>query len=190
MDQASDASVTQLLQQWQAAPADAGASARLAAAVYGQLKRLAAARLRQEAHTLSTPTDLVHEAWLRIDAAALSVDSRAHFFRVASLAMRNFLVDRARARLAAKRGAGAERVSLRWADAEAGFDDARLVDLDRALERLRRDHPRPAEVVQLRCFGGLELSEVATALDVSLATVKRDWSFANAWLTDAMGAAA
>jgi len=181
-----DPDLTQLLRQWRERPDDPEPAGRVAAAVYAQLKRLASNRLRNEAHTLSGATDLVHEAWLRLDPAAVELESRLHFFRLASLAMRSVLVDRARARLAQKRGGGAERVSLRWAQDHADFDDARLLDLAAALERLQRDHPRHADVVQLRCFGGLELTEVAAALGVSLATVKRDWRFATAWLTDAM----
>ena len=183
----ADASVTQLLRAMQQSPDDPQTAARLAEAVYAQLRQIASMRLQQEAHTLSSPTDLVHEAWLRLDASALRAESRAHFFRIASVAMRNHLVDRARARLAQKRGAGAERVSLRWAETEAEFDEQALIDLQQALSTLREAHPRPADVVELRCFGGLELTEIATLLEVSLATVKRDWTFASAWLGDALG---
>lgn len=181
-----DVSLTLLLQHWQSDPDDRQAASRLATAVYAQLRQLAASRLRHESHTMSSPTDLVHELWLRMDPASLCTDSRAHFFRVASLSLRNMLVDRARERLAAKRGGGVECVSLRWAANDASFSDPRLLDLDAALERLRREHARHADVVQLRCFGGLALEEIGQVLGTSLATVKRDWTFATAWLADAM----
>jgi len=187
MGMAEAASVTQLLRHWQERPDDPDAGNRFARAVYAELRRLAAAQLRRETHTAPSPTDLVHDIWLRLDASQLHGDSRRQFFRVAALAMRNLLVDRARERLAQKRGAGVECVSLRWAEAEAAFSDPRLIDLDAALERLRRDHPRHAQVVELRCFAGLELAQIGETLGISLATVKRDWAFANAWLSDALG---
>lgn len=181
-----DSSLTLLLERWQSDPDNRQAASRLAAAVYSQLRQLAASRLRQEPHTVSTPTDLVHELWLRLEPSALRADSRAHFFKLASLSLRHLLVDRARERLAAKRGGGVECVSLRWASNDASFTDPRLLDLDAALERLRREHARHADVVQLRCFAGLALEEIGEVLDISLATVKRDWTFATAWLADAM----
>lgn len=186
MDVSQGTSITTLLQRWQADPQDRDVASAMAQAVYAQLRQLAAARLRSEPDTVSTPTDLVHELWLRLDPARLRTDSRAHFFRVASTILRNILVDRARERLAQKRGGGVECVSLRWASSDASFTDVRLLDLDGALERLRREHTRHAEVVQLRCFGGLALEEIGEALGTSLATVKRDWAFAAAWLADAM----
>lgn len=186
MDDVQEASITALLQRWQADPQDRKAASEVADAVYAQLRQLAAARLRNEPDTVSTPTDLVHELWLRLDPSGLRTDSRAHFFRVASTILRNILVDRARERLAQKRGGGVECLSLRWASSDASFTDARLLDLDGALERLRREHARHADVVQLRCFGGLALEEIGEALGTSLATVKRDWTFAAAWLADAM----
>ncbi len=186
MGAAQEASITGLLQRWQANPQDRRAASDMAAAVYTQLRQLAAARLRHEPDTVSTPTDLVHELWLRLDPSGLRTDSRAHFFRTASTILRHILVDRARERLAQKRGGGAECVSLRWASSDASFTDPRLLDLDVALERLRREHARHAEVVQLRCFGGLALEEIGEVLGTSLATVKRDWIFAAAWLADAV----
>lgn len=182
----NDASVTSLLQQWRTNPEDRIAADRFATAVYAELHRLAVARLRGESGTAFSATELVNELWMRLDVTALHGENRSQFFCMAALAMRHLLVDRARERLAQKRGAGAVAISLRWAEHEATLDDTRLLDLDAALEGLRRAHPRHADVVQLRCFGGLELAEIAAALDISLATVKRDWTFANAWLADAM----
>lgn len=181
-----EASITALLQQMQRHPDDPAAASRFAAAIYTQLRRIAADKLRSEPDTLSSASDLVHDFWLRLDVSGLNASSREHFFRTASRVMRNLLVDRARARLSQKQGGGAEQVSLRWAEAEAAFSDVRLLDLDVVLERLRRDYPRHADVVELRCFGGLELRDIGTVVGISLATVKRYWTFANAWLADAM----
>ena len=130
----------------------------------------------------------MHEAYLRlIDQTRVDWRDRGHFFAVASTLMRRVLVDYARARLAAKRAH--ERVTL-TAAGEPGADDAafEVIDLDRALERLAAAFPRPARVVELRYFGGLELKEIAELVGVTDRTVKRDWGFARAWLAREIGA--
>jgi RNA polymerase sigma factor (TIGR02999 family) len=145
---------------------------------------MARRRLAREhsANTLQT-TDLVHEAYLRlIDQRRVDWRDRGHFLALAATMMRRVLVDRARARRAGKRGAGGTPVTLTDAVA-AGLDPAmEVLDVDRAVERLAADYPRPARVVELRFFGGLELSEIGAVLDVAERTVKRDWAFARAWL--------
>ncbi len=162
---------------------------RLLPMVYEHLKRLAHARLRQERadHTLNT-TGLVHEAYLKlIDINQVQYQSRSHFFAMASKVMRRILVNYALKRKAQKRGGEAQREE---------FDEARLIsdahaetllELDDALRRLERLHPRQAEVIQHRYFGGLTNEEAAEALGVSLRTVERDLSFARAWLSKAWG---
>jgi RNA polymerase sigma factor (TIGR02999 family) len=174
--------ITQLLQAH--ARGDADALDRLLPNVYEQLRRIARARLRRERmdHTLST-TDVVHEAFLDLmPLDGVSWRDRAHFFALASRAMRNVLVDHAVRRGAAKRGGGARAVTLD--EALAGdarpFDD--LVAVGEALDRLERLDPRQARVVECRFFGGLSLDETAAALGISAATVSRDWTFARAWL--------
>jgi RNA polymerase sigma factor (TIGR02999 family) len=161
------------------------------------LHGIAARHMRGErpGHTLQ-PTALVHEAFLRLVGGDASFDDRAHFLRAASRVMRRVLVDHARARDAAKRGAGGGlRVTLDESiAASAGHDgdDDRVVELlalDDALARLAAAEPRWAQVVELRVFGGLEVTEVARALGVSTPTVKRDWAFAKAWLARELGAA-
>lgn len=157
-------------------------------ALYQELHGIAARHMRGErpGHTLQ-PTALVHEAFLRLVGGDASFDDRAHFLRTASRVMRRVLVDHARARDAAKRGSGL-RVTLDEAIAArvgGAGDDERVVELlalDDALERLAAAEPRWAQVVELRVFGGLEVTEVARALGVSTPTVKRDWAFAKAWL--------
>jgi RNA polymerase sigma factor (TIGR02999 family) len=160
---------------------------QLYAVVYGELRGMAEARLRRErrGHTLQ-PTALVNEVYLRLDPAKDSWANRRHFFGAASQAMRRILVDHARRRLADKRGAGLERVTLADLDVEAPQADVDVVALDDALEKLQHDEPRLAEVVTLRVFAGMSIEQTADALELSPATVKRDWTFARAWLAERM----
>lgn len=152
--------------------------------VYGELRRIARGRLRHEqaGHTLA-PTELVHEAYLKL-VPIRNVDwqSRAHFYAIASRAMRNVLIDHAVRRSAAKRGGGAHAVTLdeEGSSREEPLDD--LIALGQALERLEQIEPRQARVVECRFFGALSLDETAEALGISAATVSRDWMFARAWL--------
>lgn len=156
---------------------------QLYALVYGELRGLAEARLRRErrGHTLQ-PTALVNEVYLRLDPNKGSWENRRHFFGAASRAMRCILVDHARRRLADKRGAGLERVTLADLEVASPETDIDLVALDRTLEELEREEPRLAEVVTMRVFAGMSIEETAEALELSPATVKRDWTFARAWL--------
>jgi RNA polymerase sigma factor (TIGR02999 family) len=178
----SPTDVTLLLRAWRAGDAQAGE--KLIEVLYRELRDMARRRLAREhsANTLQT-TDLVHEAYLRlIDQRRVDWRDRSHFLALAATMMRRVLVDRARARRAGKRGAGGTPVTLTDAVA-AGLDPAmEVLDVDRAVERLAADYPRPARVVELRFFGGLELSEIGAVLDVAERTVKRDWAFARAWL--------
>lgn len=183
----TDSAITRNLIAWQADPSDPVLADQLANGVYAQLRSIAAARLRRELSSTLTPTELVHEAWLRIkppDGPPLA--RREQFLKFASTAMRNVLVDQARERLADKRGSGRRQVTLSLLDDQALVGDEELLDLDRALDRLALDHPRVAEVVLLRCFGGLTMDEIAVAHSSSLSTIKRDWLFGSAWLADAM----
>jgi RNA polymerase sigma factor (TIGR02999 family) len=182
-------SVTALLAGWR--EGDERASALLLETVYSNLKQIARSQLRGEraAHTLQ-PTALVHEAYLRIlGQRELPWRDRAHFFGLAAVTMRRILVDHARKRNAKKRGAGELR-PLTITSAEPGdagsLAEVELLDLDRALTRFAEENPRAARVVELRYFSGLELEEIAVALDLSLRTVERDWRFARVWLRDAL----
>jgi RNA polymerase sigma factor (TIGR02999 family) len=166
------------------AAGDAAALEQLLPRVYGELRRIARIRLRRErsSHTLAA-TDLVHEAYLKLlPVERVDWRSRAHFFAIASRAMRNVLVDHAVRRGAAKRGAGATALTLEDHDAasEQPLDD--LIALSEALTRLEQLDARQAQVVECRYFGGLTLEETAEALKTSPATVSRDWTFARAWL--------
>lgn len=159
--------------------------------VYDELKRLARGRLRHErdGHTLNA-TALVHEAYMRLVDQKVSWESRAHFYAVASQAMRRVLVDYARRRSAAKRGGPAEDLSLEALDeALVAGDEARLdelVAIDELLEKMEAEDPRAAQIVQYRVFGGLRHGDIAEVLGTSEATVRRSWTFAKLWLKRAL----
>ena len=171
---------------------DFAAADQLLPLVYDELRKLAAARMADEAadHTLQA-TALVHEAWLRLtgDEPDTRFANRAHFFAAAAEAMRRILVDRARARATGKRGGGWERIDLEKVEIAADADDETLVLVSELLEKLAQEEPKVAEVVKLRFFAGLTLEEIGQALGLSERTVKRHWSFARAWLYDAMKSA-
>ena len=174
--------VTGLLQRWSGG--DQTARDRLIPLVYERLRQLAHQRLRgsPDDNSLNT-TGLVHEAYLRlVDAPHVNVPDRAHFLALASEVMRNLLVDRARARLAAKRGGGVAPLELDetlWVSDE---NMERVTELDDALTRLSAFSPRQGQLLQHRYFAGLSLEESASAQGVSLATVKRELRSARAWL--------
>jgi RNA polymerase sigma factor (TIGR02999 family) len=174
--------VTVLLHQWKAG--DAAALAALVPLVYDELHRLAAHYLRAEraGHTLQS-TALVNEAYLRlVNQEPGDIGDRAHFIGVAAHVMRQVLVDHARARAAAKRGAGA-RVELRTEDYPLQVTNVDVIALDEALTGLAGFDPDLCRVVELRFFGGLSTEDCAAALGVSTATIKREWAAAKAWLS-------
>jgi len=181
------ADLTRLLVAWR--DGQPGALDRLVPLVYEELRRQARRRLRGEraGHTLQ-PTALVHEAFLRlVGQNRAQWQNREQFFAVAGQAMRRVLVDHARARAAAKRGAGQTLVVLDEIPGPAVSPGVDVLALDQALDRLAAIDPRKAQVVELRYFGGLSAPETAAALDVSLATINRDWAVARAWLFRELG---
>lgn len=152
--------------------------------VYDELRNLADRMMARERvnHTLQA-TALVHEAYVRLlGREAASWDNRAHFFGAAARAMRQILVDHARRVESAKRGDRRKRIELGDLQLEVTADAGEVLAIDQALRALEREDQRKARVVELRFFGGLDLNETAEVLDVSPRTVKRDWSFARAWL--------
>jgi RNA polymerase sigma factor (TIGR02999 family) len=158
----------------------------LAPVVYDELRRLAQSYLRRERpdHTLQG-TALVNEAYMRlVDQKNVRWQNRAHFFGVAAQMIRRILVDHARGHQAAKRGAGAAKLSLDEALGVPGAQDkdVNLVNLDEALERLSQMDERQARIIELRYFTGLSIEETAEAIGISPATVKREWTAARAWL--------
>jgi RNA polymerase sigma factor (TIGR02999 family) len=174
--------VTDLLVAW--SRGDRGALTALVPLVYDELRELARRFLGQErvGHTLQ-PTALVHEAYARlIDQDRVHWQGRTHFFAVAAQAMRRVLVDHARKRHAARRGGPALRVTLADSLLPADRHDVDLIGLHEALTALGELDARHARIVELRYFGGLSIEETAEELSISLATVKRDWTLARAWL--------
>ena len=181
--------ITGLLRAW--GEGDLGARDRLLPLVYRELRRRAAAQLRRErrGYTLQ-PTDLVHEAYLRlIDQDRTVWQNRAQFFGLASQMMRRILVDRARAQRRGKRSGRWARVTLEEAIGAARPPDVDVLDLDAALTRLAAFDERKSRIAELRFFGGLSLAEVGEALELSVATVERDWQAARAWLFKTLSAA-
>lgn len=176
--------VTQLLLAWGDGSEDA--AQRLLPAIYDELHRQAARAMRREnaEHTLQA-TALVHEAYLRlVDQRRVEWRNRAQFFGVAAQLMRRILIDHARGRLADKRGGHAQRISLSEAQPAAadGDEGLEVLALNDALDRLSALDPRQGKLVEMRYFGGLSIEEAAEALDISPATVKREWASARAWL--------
>jgi len=174
--------ITQLLVAWN--NGDASALEQLTPLVQGELHRLAKRYMagERQGHILQT-TALVNEAFLRlVDWQNVEWRNRAHFFGLAAQIMRRILVDFARARRREKRGGDEIQVSLSEAANVPYERSAELVALDDALQTLEKMEPRQARVVELRFFAGLSLEETAEALKVSLSTVRRDWSLAEAWL--------
>ncbi len=187
METVEPSDVTKLLIDW--GKGDERAVDRLLPFVYQELRRLAAAYMSRErnGHTLQ-PTALVHETYLKlIDQRQVDWQNRAHFFGLAAEIMRRILVNHARDRRAAKRGGDEQKISLSVAvDAFSSKPDFDILALNEALEKFAAIDPRKARVVELKFFGGLKTGEIAEVLQISDATVERDWTFARAWLFDAL----
>lgn len=173
--------ITMWLAEWR--HGDDAALERLVPLVYDELRRIAARQLRGERsnHTLQ-PTELVHEAFLRLVRQNVSWQNRAHFFGVAAEIMRRLLVDHARKKRADKRGAGMETIALHERIEWPAARDLDIVALDECLTALAELDPQQAKVVELRFFAGLSIEETAEVLGVSDSTVKREWRVARAWL--------
>lgn len=162
---------------------DQAAAAAVYERAYGELHALAKAQMRHEREQhLLQPTALVNEAWLRL-AGSDQLDNRQLFFAAAARAMRQVLVDQARRRGAVKRGAGEAPLTL-GAAAQIGYESVDVLHLERILEEFAQSHPRLAQVTELKVYGGLEIEEISQALGISMATVKRDWVYARAWLLE------
>jgi len=208
MDPSSDQPVTQLLAAWR--DGNREALSQLTALVYDELRRLAQRHLRRERsdHTIQR-TALVHEAFVRlINQQSVDWRNRSHFFALASRLMRRILVDHARARTASKRGGGAAVLSLDELAASGEADEPHaLIDgespapqagiledetrddiaaIDEALTRLEALDKRQAQIVEMRYFGGMTIEETAEVMELSEATIKREWTLARAWLRRAL----
>ncbi len=184
----SKGEVTVLLERL--AEGDRAAEEALMPRVYVQLHRLAIARMRSEraGHTLQA-TALVHEVYMRMCRSEnIRFEDRAHFFRIAARQMRRILVDYARQHGTKKRNQGG-KVPLDDAIAISAEQSCDALEIDRALEELNKIHPRPAQVVEMRFYGGLTEDEIAAVLGKNRKTVQRDWEMARAWLHDHLGRA-
>jgi RNA polymerase sigma factor (TIGR02999 family) len=173
--------ITRILEAMQ--HGEPGASDKLLAEVYQELRRLAAHKMAGEApgHTLQ-PTALVHEAWLRLDGGSQPFANRAHFFAAAGEAMRRILVEKARRKKRLKRGGDQKPVDLDDYEIAAPMPDEELLALDEALNRLAETDARAADLVKLCFFVGLTQEQAARQLSVSISTVERTWAYARAWL--------
>lgn len=183
----SEPDVTRILNAAEAG--DRQAAEELIPLVYGELRKLAAWRLGQEAaaHTLQA-TALVHEAYMKLSPGENQWDGRRHFFSAAAEAMRRILIDRARRRKAVRHGGEMHRTEYEEAGiAGPSHDDDELLSINELLDRFAEIEPRKAEVVKLRYFVGMTIEETAEALGVSTPTAKRDWTFARAWLFRELG---
>jgi RNA polymerase sigma factor (TIGR02999 family) len=186
MNSAAPSEITQLLADWSGG--DQAALERLMPLVYKELRKLAHNYMKKErsGHTLQT-TGLVNEAYLRlVDQKSVHWRNRAHFFAIAAQLMRRILIDYARKRGYAKRGAGAPHVLLDEATVLSQERAADLIALDDALTSLADLDPQQTRVVELRFFGGLSIEETAEFLGLSVDKVKREWSTAKAWLYQEM----
>ena len=174
--------VTQILEA--IGSGDQQAAEQLLPLVYDELRRLAAARMAQEApgQTLQA-TALVHEAWLRLVGPTQTLwNSRGHFFGAAAEAMRRILLERARKKGRLRHGGQLHRVHLEEVSVATQDPDEVILAVDEALEKLAIESPQKAEIVKLRYFGGLEHAEIAEVLGVSEPTVRRHWTYARSWL--------
>jgi RNA polymerase sigma factor (TIGR02999 family) len=176
--------VTRLIEA--AAAGDRRAAADLLPLVYDELRKLAASRMADErsGHTLN-PTALVHEAYLRL-LGDQGFDGRGHFFAAAAEAMRRVLVDRARSRGRQKHGGGRRQVDLKEIPGRVDSDPDLLLSLDEALTRLTAEDTDAADVAKLHLIAGLSIDEAAVAMGISRATGYRNWTYARAWLRDAL----
>jgi RNA polymerase sigma factor (TIGR02999 family) len=177
--------VTQILSRIESG--DPSAAEQLMPLVYDELRKLAAARLAHErpGQTLQA-TALVHDAYLRLigpaDRDPQHWNDRGHFFAAAAEAMRRLLVERARHKKSIRHGGGQQRIDLETQLCISADGDATVLAINDALERLRAEEPEAAQVVTLRYFAGLTIKEAAAAMNVSVRTVNRHWTYARTWL--------
>jgi RNA polymerase sigma factor (TIGR02999 family) len=169
---------------------DRQAAADLLPLVYDELRKLAAAKMASERpdHTLGA-TALVHEAFLRLvgPAGDETFAGRTHFFAVAAEAMRRILVDRARCRLALKRGGGGQRLNVDLEAIASYYSDDELIETDEVLNALDAEDPNAATLVRLHVFGGFSIEEAGLAVGMTRSTAYRNWEYARSWLRVALG---
>jgi RNA polymerase sigma factor (TIGR02999 family) len=178
------ADITQLFRRWQGG--DEGAREQVVEVVYQQVRAIARGALSGNPGATLTPTDLAHEALIRLLGEQAGWADRRHFYRVVAMATRQILVDAARRRQRDKRGGGIVPEALSAADGVAGPEDEELIRIHEAIEQLALRDARSAQVIELTYFVGLERTQIAETLAVSVPTVDRDLRFARAWLKRAL----
>jgi RNA polymerase sigma factor (TIGR02999 family) len=174
--------ITRLIEEM--SKGDSEATGRLFSEVYKELKKLAMSAMRRESpgHTLQ-PTALVNEAFLRlVGSENIHYENRSHFFATAAQAMRRILIDHARKKQSEKRGGGERKITLNEQILEGEQNWESLIELNQILDKLALHDKRAAQITEMKCFAGLEIEEIAGVLEISPATVKRDWQLARAWL--------
>ena len=173
--------ITSLLQRWR--QGDKAAMDDILPIVYDELRRLARGRLKTDPSQSLQATALVHEVYLRlVDRACTTIHDRTHFFALAARVMRQVLADHARRRIAGKRGGGVTIIGIDDAMPVAKMRGIDVLALDEALSQLNSFDTRLCRIVELKFFAGLTIDETAQALDLSTATVEREWTIAKAWL--------
>lgn len=174
--------ITELLNAW--SNGDLEALNRLTPLVYDELRRIARIKLRQHgSDAMLQPTVLVHEAYVKlVDEKRVKWQNRVHFYAIAANTMRRIIIDEYRHRSAQKRGGGVTVVSFNEDEAISEAPSADLFALNEALERLARVDERQAKLIEMRFFGGMDNTQIAEALEISVVTVKREWRAAKAWL--------
>lgn len=187
MGKLAEGTVTALLLSWR--NGDESALDRLVPIVYADLRRVARARLKAERGHSLEPTALVHEVYLRlVDLDRMTVHNRTHFFALAARLMRQVLVDHARRKQAQKRGGGLTMIGVDEAAPTTRTSVVDVMALDEALQELAAFDERACHIVELRYFAGLSIDETAEAMQVSTATVEREWTVAKAWLLKRLSA--
>ncbi len=188
MSESGSASTTQftaLLQRWQGGDADARDA--LMGMAYQRVRAIASQSLAPHAPGTLSPTDLAHEALLRLLGADAGWENRKHFFHVVAQATRQVIVDHARRHLSEKRGSGQVMLPLSQVnEGDAGGEDESVVRVDDALAALAQADERQARIVELSYFGGFSREEIADSMGLSVATIDRDLRFARAWLKEAL----
>jgi len=186
LDLGAAGAVTKLLNEWQ--QGDQAAFDALSQLVYAELHRIAESYVRESSSATLEPTVLVNEAWLRLTGQNTTYQDRKHFYALAAKAMRQLMVDRVRARQAAKRGGGMNAEEL---DEQRHGTPNRLDEfliLDEALTKLSQEHPRLGQIIEMHYFGGLTGAEMAELMGISASTVSREQRLAEAWLKKALSA--
>ncbi len=179
--------MTELLRGVRHAANPQDAEARVIQLAYEEMRRIAGALADPRGMQTINATALLHEAWLKLNGKLGDVNDRKHFLALATRAMRQVMADAARSKSRQKRGGDVVMLTLQESDGAQTQEPLDLADLHFAIERLRQDHPRQAEIFELRAFGSLTFAEVAEIMEISESSARLDWKFARAWMRAQLG---